>query len=349
MKKIYTILALIAVAFAANAQSNNHTGILNPTIVNPAPSQTPQIVHYAPPTTQALGDTVFVFDGGYIYDWNSTLPATFAVAVEDIDLNTIYTPYQTYFGVTGSFKFFYEIDPASTLHYSHADTVFFAGATSWFNTAAQASNWLEMGPIHVPTSGGTLKWRHNEVDKNFRDGYEVRVNTVGMASTNFVSPAIFTVADNAPATAGDTVGTPHPVFYQRTANVDIYAGQDIYVGFHHTGNDMNILYLNDFILVDDGLLGVAATEENGFSLSQNVPNPANGTTTFNYSLTYNSNVSFNVYDVMGNIVYSQNEANQSAGAHRFEMNTSSLSNGMYFYTIVVNGQKETRKMIVSNN
>ena len=78
-------------------------------------------------------------------------------------------------------------------------------------------------------------------------------------------------------------------------------------------------------------------------------NPANGSTTFNYTLLNNSDVAFNVYDITGKVVYTENLANQSVGAHRLDINTTELADGIYFYSLTANGQKVTRKMVVANN
>ena len=111
--------------------------------------------------------------------------------------------------------------------YNHPDTVFYAAATSYFNPSAKANNWFELGPIHVPNAGGTLKWRHNLIDDKYRDAYEILVNTVGLGSTNFTNAPVFSVADNDPIIKGDTVTTPYYGFVQYSANVSTYSGQDI--------------------------------------------------------------------------------------------------------------------------
>ncbi|CAN5403425.1 hypothetical protein BH09BAC5_BH09BAC5_28540 [soil metagenome] len=348
MKKIYSILALASVAFAANAQSSNKvTGTL-PANIHVAPAPSPNVIH-TNPSVQAQGDTVFVFDGQYIYDWNSTLPTSFTLQSEDVDGAQVAAQLQSSaFGPTSDFVFFYSIDPTSNLHYAHPDTVFFGAATSYFNPVGQADNWLEMGPITVPASGGTLKWRHNMPDGAYRDGYEVLVNTSGVNSSDFANPAVFSVGDNATSTAGDTVNTPYDVFVQRSVDLSAYAGQDIYIAFHHNANDMFILYLTDVILLE-GPASVQNQEANGLTINQNSPNPANGSTTITYSVKDNSDILFNVTDVTGKVVYTENIANQTSGFHNLVLNTSDLSNGMYFYTFTVNGQPVTRKMTVSNN
>jgi len=346
MKKIYSVVAVLALGVGAMAQSSSKVTGSAPVNVHTMSSQTPVIVH-PPVGPQAVGDTVFVFDGYYVYDWNGTLPGTFNLTTEDLDGATIDPNLQPGFGVTGDFVFFFDIDPTSNLHYAHADSVFFAGCTSWFSPVGQADNWLEMGPISVPASGGTLKWRHNMPDGAYRDGYEVLVSTTGMTSGDFSNAPVFSVGDMANSTLGDTVNTPYTIFNQRTADVSAYAGQDIYIAFHHNANDMFILYLTDIMLVE-GPASVNAPEANGLTINQNMPNPANGSTTITYSLAQNSDVLFNVTDVTGQVVYTENVANQSAGLHNLELNTANLANGMYFYNFTVNGQVITRKLVVEN-
>jgi len=103
-----------------------------------------------------------------------------------------------------------------------------------------------------------------------------------------------------------------------------------------------------FYKVSSPPLGVEETTNAGnFSLGQNIPNPTNGNTTINYSINTASNVSFNIVDVTGKEVMNVNKGQLSAGDYQIELNTSILSPGMYFYTLVVNGQQATRRLIVT--
>lgn len=347
MKKFYSAVAILAIAFTANAQSSLRTST-TPISGQPAPHAPGQVIHVTPPSVQAQFDTVFLFDGQYVYDWNSTLPTTFAIATEDIDGLTIDGNLSGTFGTTGDFVFFYALDSTSPYQYGHPDSVFFAGATSWFNPLAQADNWLEFGPVTLPASGATLHWAHNMPDGAYRDGYEVLVSPYGMTYTDFIDPPVFDVNDMATSTAGDTVNFPNTLFAEREADISYYAGQDVYIAFRHNANDQFILYLTNF-LITEGPLSVTSPEANGLTLNQNIPNPANGNTVINYSLVDNSDVLFNICDVTGKVVYTENLLGQSAGAHRVDISTTSLANGIYFYSMTVNGQQVTRKMTVANN
>ncbi len=347
MKKICPSLVALFFSIGGMAQGMNRTTHPIPGNVHLTNSQTASVIH-PNLNPQAIGDTVFVFDGHYFYDWNGTLPGTFNVQTQDIDAAQVDPGLQsTAFWPTSSFVFFYEINPSSPLHYAHADTVFFAGATSFFNPVDTADNWLEMGPIHVPATGGTLKWRHNYPDVNYRDGYEIRINTTGLSSTDFTNAPLATIADNDSTTTTDTSDIPHITFYQRSANVSAYAGQDIYIAVHHNADDMSILFFTDLVLLE-GPTGVANMETNGFSVGENIPNPANGSTSIGYSLANSGDILFDVIDITGQTVYAEHLSNQSAGVHRLDFNTTHLSNGMYYYSFLVNGEKTTRKFIVEN-
>src|ERR1041385_4943648 len=97
MKKIYSAVAFLALSVSAIGQSSNKVAGSLPINAHPTSSQTPKIVH-PPVGPQAIGDTVFVFDGYYVYDWNGTLPATFNLATEDLDGNNIDPNVSSVFG-----------------------------------------------------------------------------------------------------------------------------------------------------------------------------------------------------------------------------------------------------------
>ncbi len=87
-----------------------------------------------------------------------------------------------------------------------------------------------------------------------------------------------------------------------------------------------------------------------FILSQNYPNPFNPSTTINYSLPKQSNVSLKVFDILGKEVSTLVDENQSAGTYKVEwkgLNNrgESLTSGIYLYKLSVDGKNFTRKML----
>lgn len=88
---------------------------------------------------------------------------------------------------------------------------------------------------------------------------------------------------------------------------------------------------------------------NSFSLGQNYPNPFNPSTKISYSLNKDGLVFLKVFDVLGKEVAVLVNGYKQAGTYHAEFNSHSINgvsgSGVYFYTIEVNGVRETKKMI----
>jgi hypothetical protein len=86
---------------------------------------------------------------------------------------------------------------------------------------------------------------------------------------------------------------------------------------------------------------------NGARLFQNYPNPTNGITTVSYALQNEANVIFEMRDIAGKKVFSFTEGNRNPGTYTLEINTTELNSGIYFYSLIVNGNRVSKKMIVA--
>ncbi|MCB9167390.1 MAG: T9SS type A sorting domain-containing protein [Flavobacteriales bacterium] len=96
-------------------------------------------------------------------------------------------------------------------------------------------------------------------------------------------------------------------------------------------------------------VGVPELEStNGVSLGVNMPNPFNGNTSIQYSLSATHHVSFEVVDVNGKVVFSQDMGAKPAGTHLIDFNASDLANGLYSYTLTADQTRLTRRMMVNN-
>ena len=90
-------------------------------------------------------------------------------------------------------------------------------------------------------------------------------------------------------------------------------------------------------------VGVKELENKGFSLGQNVPNPFNGQSTVTYNIEKEaSSAVFTVTDVMGRVVSSE-KADASKGTHTITLGNHSA--GVYYYSLNVDGNVTTKKMI----
>ena len=83
-----------------------------------------------------------------------------------------------------------------------------------------------------------------------------------------------------------------------------------------------------------------------YFLAQNYPNPFNPTTTIEFSIPEEGNVSLIIYDVLGNEVKTLVNENLKAGSYKTNFNATSLSSGIYFYTLKMKIFAQTKKMIL---
>lgn len=83
----------------------------------------------------------------------------------------------------------------------------------------------------------------------------------------------------------------------------------------------------------------------GFTLEQNIPNPARNSTIIYYSVPYPGEVNFEVMNYLGQLFHQQNH-NVGEGRHMIELNLSGLSSGIYYYYIEFEGRRLVKKMVV---
>ena len=83
-----------------------------------------------------------------------------------------------------------------------------------------------------------------------------------------------------------------------------------------------------------------------YHLSQNYPNPFNPTTNIKFTVPKNGNVSLKVYDVLGSLVLVCADGFMKAGTYNADVDASSLSSGVYFYTLKADGFMQTKKMVL---
>ncbi len=92
-------------------------------------------------------------------------------------------------------------------------------------------------------------------------------------------------------------------------------------------------------------LGVEDLEEvNSFEV---FPNPTQGVTTFQYELQSAEKVNLSIFDVTGKMVTQLLNENQASGAQQVTWDASDLSNGIYFYTLSINGNIASGKIVLN--
>lgn len=108
----------------------------------------------------------------------------------------------------------------------------------------------------------------------------------------------------------------------------------------------NIIYNAEFDKSDVINISVKNIVVSDFQVAQNYPNPFTGKTEIGVTLSRTSNVSVKVNDLIGRQVLEVPAQTYSAGDIIIPVNAASLTNGVYTYTVNVNGSSITKKMIV---
>ncbi|MBN8568886.1 MAG: T9SS type A sorting domain-containing protein [Ignavibacteria bacterium] len=83
-----------------------------------------------------------------------------------------------------------------------------------------------------------------------------------------------------------------------------------------------------------------------YDLAQNYPNPFNPSTEIRYDILNTGFVSMKVYDQAGKEVYTLVNGMKNAGTYSVKFDASSLSSGVYYYTLETAGNTFTKKMIL---
>jgi hypothetical protein len=163
--------------------------------------------------------------------------------------------------------------------------------------------------------------------------------------------AITSDAVNRTGTTG--FDAPHKVVPNyTTAGLAQYANQGVkqiyVVYYYHSGSSVTAEPSGDSSAINFAAK-VAVPGE--FTLSQNYPNPFNPTTRIEFSLPNASQVTLEVYNVIGEKVTTLVDARLEAGLHSVEWNSTSesgihVASGIYFYRLNAGDHIETKKMIL---
>jgi hypothetical protein len=85
---------------------------------------------------------------------------------------------------------------------------------------------------------------------------------------------------------------------------------------------------------------------NEFIAATNVyPNPTSGLVNVDFTLNSSSDVSLEVIDVTGKVIYTNNAGVLANGSNSLSINANSFQAGVYYVNVLTNGTKVTRKLI----
>ena len=91
---------------------------------------------------------------------------------------------------------------------------------------------------------------------------------------------------------------------------------------------------------------VRDAERLGWTLGQNIPNPAGNTTRIPFNLPQAGEVTLTVMGANGQVIHRQTVQGE-AGSNSLDLNASDWAAGVYYYTMEYCGQRITRKMNIA--
>jgi hypothetical protein len=125
-----------------------------------------------------------------------------------------------------------------------------------------------------------------------------------------------------------------------------WTGTDAFRNEYASPNAVAAMLVDFTYSSEDNTIGISEKNTVGAILGENYPNPFKNTTRINYSVVNNTNVQFEVTDITGKVVMSINEGYKTAGVYNLELGAEQLKSGIYYYSIITDSGKATKKMIV---
>lgn len=259
------------------------------------------------------------------------------------------------------------------------DDNFYTGAGLWNGESGGSSNAFEMGQVYQIANNATLTGvdivvtgttvagvlvypviyeidpatgDYNPIFNGSGTTSEYTIQTSDIPATaNVSNPVKVTLPVTAALQGGKEYiiavghyGGTDPLVIANSPSVDASA----YTTFLLDGTDNTWYYLTSTPMIRANFDPTVGIEENEIiSVFQAYPNPSNGLTTLAYELTEASDVRFEVRDMTGKVVFSDDLGFVATGAQSYMFNTAILAAGTYTYTLVGNNFSATKQLVVT--
>lgn len=162
------------------------------------------------------------------------------------------------------------------------------------------------------------------------------------------------------------------IVYLNKGNFELEAPKSIYIGYHYdeyirriTCGDYNNDGYTDIAVVrrafnitpnlevvfNDGTGGltIATEDQKPIATSTHLscyPNPNNGNITISFNLQQSADVYVTITDNHGKMIHQTTTTHKNIGEQNIPLNLSHLPNGIYFYSLTINGKETTCKKLV---
>ena len=118
--------------------------------------------------------------------------------------------------------------------------------------------------------------------------------------------------------------------------------QTILYGATQNAGVQSLIVQNDITSVQSK----RGTSPNVHLLINNYPNPFNGSTSIQYRLPQEEEVKLEIFNMVGQSIYTIIDEKQHAGEHTKTIHLEKLPSGLYFYKITAGNFQQTKKMLL---
>jgi hypothetical protein len=181
-------------------------------------------------------------------------------------------------------------------------------------------------------------------DTNF-NGAVIPIDSAGILSVTG-APSSISWITNSPNNywPGDTFGC---VLVQGTPAIGEAGDYNIVivVSVNALGTAMPYTLNYSFKILDASFAGIDLKKSQAFQVFQNQPNPFSNSSTINYFVPKSGDVEFNVFDILGNKVLSQNKVS-TTGKNSIKINKENLAEGVYIYELIYQNKAIRKRMII---
>ena len=237
-----------------------------------------------------------------------------------------------------------------------------------FSSFIPSNNYFQTGTVEASlnstdwTSLGTAptgdSWTNVEIDLSGYSGQQIYIrfhaNDGGAYATGWAIDNILLEAFQPWASVNPTFGF---IAYSETETFQVnFDAADLTSGVYNANMILNFnTGASDTIVITMNVGGLNVEEPvtvpGSFTLYQNYPNPFNPVTTFSYDLPEDALVNITIYDIMGQVVRTLVNIEQTAGFKSIQWNATNdagqpVSAGPYLYTIQAGEHKSTKKMVL---
>lgn len=237
------------------------------------------------------------------------------------------------------------------------DTNVVLASSSWHSTVQTSDNWF-ITRTFVPSSATMLTWESaSRQTPLYLDGYKVKISTASNDLADF-STTLFTAAEFVTTTGANNndfstyTFAPNGAWVQgwngtaivaaeledsgdssrwigvlttKSVSLAAYAGQNVYVAFHHNVEDDNLISIDNLVI--DALSSVQE-----IALDLNVttyPNPTSDFINVSFNMNFDSPVFIDVRDIEGRLVKTVSMGVKGQGSYTQQISVNDIANGTY--------------------